>query len=214
MPAPPARTLARELYDGPLWPYVLEDAASGYDFANFLTALLADAQPIADLVRDDPNTGAVGWSALVDVDRAPAWALPWLAALVGVVDNPGLSDAARRLRIREMPGQRRGTVGAMMGAARQHLIGPLGTGASATVYMSERAGSAYRLNVSTFVSETPNPDLVEEALMEAKPAGIVLNYQTIGAGTWADVLATHADWQEVLDDFDDWEHVLTDPTHT
>lgn len=214
MPVPTAGTLAYELYTGPLEPYTAEDAENDFALGTFLTAMLAGAQEIADLVRDDPVTGAVGWSALVNADRAPEWALPWLASLVGVTDAPWLADPERRLRIKATAGQHRGTVAAMQGAARQYLVGPDGTGESATVYFSERHGSAYRLSVATLAAETPDADMVEAALLEQKPAGIVLTYTVLGAGDYNELAATHATYTEVDTDFTDYFDVLSDPSQT
>jgi hypothetical protein len=173
MPVPTAGTLAAELYSDALAPYTRADAAHGYALGTFLMALTLGAEDIATLVRDDPETGAVGWSAIVDADRAPEWALPWLAALVGVRDDAALTEAERRDRIKTRAGQQRGTLKAITDAPKPFLTG------TKTVTVTERVGgNAWQLAVSTLAAETPDPDRVEAAIRAEKPAGIVLTYTT------------------------------------
>jgi hypothetical protein len=212
--APAAGTLAGELYADQLAPYTREDEANGYALGVFLIVLLSMAQDIADLVRDDPDSDAPGWSALVDADRAPAWALPWLAQLAGVVLRANLSEAAQRLAIKELAGQKRGRLRSGA-AARQYLIGPDGSPDTATVYVFERYGSAYRMRIATLEAETPDPAAVLAALEAEKAGGIILDYDVIAAGgDWDALASTHATWAEVLTDFTDWADVLADPTQT
>lgn len=173
MPVPADGTLASELYTDALAPYAREDAEHDFVLGTFLIGLLAPAQEIADLVRDDPDTGATGWSALVDADRCPVWALPWLAQLVGVRDEPTLSEVERRARIKDMAGLHRGTVAYAQAAAAAYLTG------TKTVNVTERDGGAWLITVETLSAETPDPDLVEQALLAAKPAGLLLTYNVV-----------------------------------
>lgn len=213
MARPVVGTLAEEALVE-LEPYAHAEEDLDWPLLTYLGSLLGRAQEVADLARDSDD--GPGWSAIVDPDRAPAAWLPWLAQLAGVripppdaPDASQLSEADQRLRIKETAGQRRGTPDAVKGAARQHLTG------DRAVYLSERHGSAYQLRVATLETETPDPDLVLAALLEQKPAGIVLIYDTVPVGgDWDALNSTHASWNEVLSDFDDWTGVVIDPTTT
>lgn len=217
MARPAVGTLAEEALER-LDPVAHEDEQLDWPLLSYLGALLGRAQEVADLARDSDD--GPGWSAIVDPERAPTAWLPWTAQLVGVrMPPPGspeyseLSEDAQRLRIRETDGQRRGSVGALKGAARQHLVGPDGTPDTATVHIFERHGSAYRLSVATLDGETPDPARVEAALLDQKPAGIVLVYDVIEAGGDYDALAsTHSDYADVAATFVDYHEVLIDPT--
>lgn len=111
-----------------------------------------------------------GWRRMLDPTRCPAWALPWVAQLVGSPNLAGLTEAQQRAVVVDSPTLRRGTPAAIRAAAQMHLTG------SAEVYIAERVDSAYTLLVQTHTSQTPDPDLVEAAVRAAKPAGLVLTY--------------------------------------
>lgn len=211
MARPAVGTLAEEVYER-LEPVTHEEEQLDWPLLALLGALLDRAQEVADLARESDD--GPGWSSIVDPDRAPAAWLPWLAQLVGVEIPPtgtpeasGLDEAAQRLRIKETDGQNRGTVAAIKGAARQYLTG------DRTAYLTERHGSAYALAVATLEAETPSPLLVEAALLEQKPAGLVLVYDVIPAGGDYDALSsTHTDYADVTATYVDYHEILTDPT--
>src|SRR5437764_7240325 len=121
-------------------------------------------QLVEDLVRD--TLDGPGWSALVDLDRCPDVALPWLAQLVGVRLLPGSTPDEQRARIASTDGFRRGTRDAMIAAARATLTG------AGTVILRERDGDpvaepidyAYRLTAITYADETPDASATEQAL--------------------------------------------------
>lgn len=179
-------------------------------FEAFVAAAIAPAQEVADLVRDDPETGELGWSAVVDPSRAPAGWLPWLSLLAGADDDESLSEAGRRVNIAENPRRIRGTLPSLNAAVRATLANPV----TARVYISERHGSAYGIRVATFEADTPNPTATEAAARRAKRVGLVLTYDLIAGGDWDALESTHADWDEVDTDFSTWADVLTDPSHT
>lgn len=90
-----------------------------YSMASFVD------KKINSLIRDgigatgysDPTyVGAPGWSQLVDIDRCPDFALPWLGQLVGVNIPAGLSRADMVTRIKERSGFQRGTVSSLVSA--------------------------------------------------------------------------------------------------
>ena len=136
-------------------PLAPDDAEHGDAHAYLAGAMAATLERAAEIY--DPDEGLPG-SPLVDVDRCPDWALPWLAQLVGVViperDTPELA----RERIRAVAGWKRGTPGAMRAAASMYL-----TVDNPTVHFRERDPTGgdppYCLEVVTRKDEVPETDL-------------------------------------------------------
>jgi hypothetical protein len=173
--------LAEEIYAA-LGPLTADDQRHGWQLLRFVSAISQAPQVTEDLVRD--SDAGPGWSSVLDVDRAPAEALGWLAQFVGVDVEPNIDPNSQRLRIKETAGFRRGTKAAIEGAARQFLTG------NRTVQVQERDTSAYHLKVTTFETETPFPDRTEAALQAQKPAGLVLQYVMSSGATYAELKAT------------------------
>lgn len=145
------------------------DADGGYLLLRLLEgwgALLGD---VDDRVR--ATADGDGWEQELDVDvtRSPAW----LGQFVGVTIPDGTPDARARELVRERRSFRRGSPAQLIEVARAHLTG------SARVDLRERDGSAYRVTVTTYATETPDPAAVLEALMEAKPAGLLLTHEVL-----------------------------------
>lgn len=164
------------------------------------TSLLGD---IDDLVR-----GPDGWVHLLDPTRSPAGWLPWLAQFAGVRLADGLDEAQQRVRIVETSGQRRGTVAAIEGAARQLLSG------SRLVRLEERTDpdgmpDAYRLRVTTFAEETDDPDAVEAAVRAETPAGLVLHYRMLPGASYDDLAAVHATYDQLAGAFATYDQMRT-----
>jgi len=207
MPPPyPSTPYQQQLYDA-LYPLAYDDANQGYDLFIYCGALARMCDQIETYARDTDD-GKPGWSILLDVDRCPTEALGWLAQFVGVKLNPVLSDADQRARIRSTDGFKRGTIGAMVGAAQQFLTG------SKTVYVKERdssvssvLGGAYGLTILTLASETPDSAAVLAALQSQKPAGVILAYNTVTGMTWQLVNTTYASWNAVKTAFVTWNGV-------
>lgn len=169
-------------------PLAPDDAAHGDAHAALAGAMAAALQRVAEIY--DPDEGAPG-SPLVDVDRCPEWALPWLAQLVGVAIPVGMDPDTAREAIRSVAGWKRGTPAALRAAAGFHLTG------SKTVYFRERDPSGtdppYTLEVVTRTSETPDPAAVLAELKRQKPAGIVLTYRTVAGWDYQELTATGPD---------------------
>jgi hypothetical protein len=168
------------------------------------------AQEIDDLVAD--SDAGPGWSPIMDVDRAPVKALPWLGQWVGVTVDTSRSEDAQRAQIRDEAGFRRGTPAAIVAATRSTLVPVVSD--PPTVLMTERDTGAYRLKIRTYDVETPDPAATLAAILTQKPAGIVLDYDTISTWTWEVLRDSFATWQDVNDYYADWQHVKDDsPTH-
>jgi Phage tail protein (Tail_P2_I) len=157
-------------------PLAFEDAAHGYAHAHLAEAL---AQPLLRLQQAFDPEDAAPFETLLDPERCPDWALPWLAQLVGIALPSTASVADQRTIIAELASHKRGTTAMLRAAAGLHLTG------DKTVYFRERdqdgADPPYALQVVTLVTETPDPDAVLAALMAQKPGGIILNYGQVAS---------------------------------
>jgi hypothetical protein len=159
------------------------------DLATYAGAIGAMFAPVDDLVRD--TDAGDGWTALLDVDRAPADALAFLAQFVGVRLQADLTDAAQRARIVGTDGFKRGSAGAVRAAAQQYLTG------ARRVIFRERDGGAYRLTVITYTADTPDPAAVLRALLAQKPAGIILTHLVENGQDYQQVRTIHATYAAV-----------------
>ena len=100
------------------------DGASGYPLYAFIYGIASTVDiEINSLIRDgigasgyaDPQyANAPGWSQLVDIDRCPTFALPWLGQLVGVSMPSGLTRSEMVSRIKNRSGFQRGTSEALV----------------------------------------------------------------------------------------------------
>jgi len=116
-------------------PLAPDDANYGFAHAYLCEAM---AQPFLEVQQVfDPEGDVPPVAPLLDPDLCPAFALPWLAQLVGITLPPGLSEDASRALVQSVWGFRRGTPAAMMAAAQLYLQG------AKTVFFRERdAGHA------------------------------------------------------------------------
>jgi hypothetical protein len=208
MAQPTVTRAAQELYDAHA-PIAGQDEQADWPLLRYLSAIARMFDWIYDLVS--PETGPP-WSPALDVDRAPAFLLPWLAQFVGIRFKTGRTEAEQRAEIRERPRWKRGRPAAIEAEAKLHLTG------TKTVYLNERHGSAYLLTITTLVSETPDVPALQAAILDPyygqKPAGIVLDFVQIVGGDWLTLDATHADWTEVIADLTDWSDAIADPSQT
>lgn len=157
----------------------------------------------ADTDTDD------GWSIILDVDRCPDYALPYLGQFVGVSVPIGTDEASARQLIRDKPRQSRGTPASIVAAAQRNLTG------SKSVVLRERDGAVgtddpYRITVITYTAETPDPDAVLNEILTVKPGGIVLNYLTLAGQDWQAVANTYGTWTAVDTAYPNWRGVKSD----
>lgn len=194
MTRPVVSATAEEAYEA-LGPWTTPDPDHAYFLLRFVASTANLLQPVNDLARDTDD--APGWAVLFDPDRAPVDALDWLGQFLGVAPMFGLTEAARRARVRETAGFRRGTVAAIEGAARQYL-----TGARQVKVVERDGGSAYRIRVRTYLAETPNPEAVRQALVDQKPAGIVMTYDVAVGATYGELTEEFATYGQLNAAFD------------
>jgi hypothetical protein len=210
LPGPPAG-LAPDTFAGRLYamlaPLAQLDPNAGWSLLILTNAIGTMYQLVEDWVRD--SAAGPGWSLLMDVDRCPVEALPWLGQFVGVRLLPNSSEADQRARIASTDGFRRGTPAAMIGAAQATLTG------TRTLRFKERSGDtavtpeyAYYLDAVTYKNETPDPAATLRALLAQKPAGLVLTYNAIDQNTWQIVKDDNVSWQAVKTRYPTWYDVL------
>jgi hypothetical protein len=163
-------------------PYLVDDDDGS--LATYLEALSRGFEQIDSVVRD--TDAGPGWSAMLDADRAPTWALRWLGQLVGVQIAPGQDESVARQAIRTPAGWRRGTPQAIIDAVKQTLTG------TQTVILLERDTGAYHLTVATFTDETPDTAATEAAALSQKPAGLLMDVVTISHWAYITMNAGYA----------------------
>lgn len=153
-----------------LQPMMYDDANHGNALAVYLGALGDNLfQEIEDWASDT-DLGQPGYSLLLDADRVPDKAIPWLAQFVGVTITKGLPAADQRSQLKGLTNWKRGTVDALQAAPLPYLTG------SKTVIIKERFTGAYNFEVITYTSETPDSASVLAALIAQKPAGLIMTY--------------------------------------
>lgn len=216
LPTPPAE-LAPDTFAGRLYamlePLAQLDIQAGWSLLILVNAIGTAYQLVEDWVRDTPD--GPGWSLLLDVNRCPPEALPWLGQFAGVRIPPALVvDADRRAWVASTDGFKRGTRAAIIGAARATLTG------AQTVVFRERDGAAmghpgspdyaYGLTVITYTSQTPNPTATLNAILSQKPGGIMLVYRTATGQDYASVKANNATYAALKSKYATYAGVVTD----
>lgn len=202
MARPIVGTFTEEWY-AQLEPVQYAEVQHDYPLLRFLNAMGLNFQEIEDYSTELGSE--IPWSLLIDVDRSPLKALPYLAQFVGVRFPTGLTEAQQRQRIKDAPNLRRGSPAAMVAAAQTYLTG------NKTVILRERyLGNAYRIQVTTYTSQTPSQAIVETALRSQKPGGIILEYQVMPGQDWQTLVDTRATWQVVINTYPTWDSVIND----
>lgn len=203
MAKPVVSDVANELYDI-LSPLAFADESNGWPLLHFCEALIGAVQLVNDYSEN-------AWANLLDIDKTTDEALPWLAQFVGVVLLPQLStessaDFSTRIRayIKSTPGFTRGSKAAMIAEIQQHLTG------EKVVIFRERYGGAYKLEIRTYTSQTPDSARVLKAILSQKPAGIVLDYITVTGQDWQQLFTNYVTWQNVFTTYPTWQDVVED----
>jgi Phage tail protein (Tail_P2_I) len=128
-------------------PVAIWDADYDWPLLKYLGAVGQMLELLDSLAHDD-----IAWSGMLDLDRVPSNALPWLAQFLGVVLDVSLPDDEQRQQIRTHIGWSRGTPATFKMLAAQKLTG------TRTVELHERDTSAYHFTVVTYQDETPPDD--------------------------------------------------------
>lgn len=199
MTAPPVVSApAGELYDALGAGFTAEDELTGWLTLLFCDAAMVPFERVWDLVVER------GWDALFDVDRCPAWALPWLAQVVGARLIPGLDEDGIRLTIRNINTATRATPVALVAAARRLLTG------NRSIKIDERyGGNARAVRVRTYDIETPNPAAVATAIEDELPSFLELTYAVFAGATYQEVRDSGMTYAQVRDAFPTYDDLRT-----
>lgn len=171
-----------------LAPMLYAEGTTGSALTDYVTGLSLPFELVETWVSDTDED--IGWSLLLDIDRCPVEALPWLAQIVGMTLNTALSEADQRQQLHDVSNWKRGTPGAIRGAPAPYLTG------TKTVVLRERFDGSgndapYDFEVITLSSETTDATKVLAALTTQKPTGDRLTY----------VNSTGQDLQDVKDNY-------------
>jgi tail protein P2 I len=184
------------------------DEATGFQLRKACEAWCSPAQDIYDIVRE--RSDSPSWAILLDPDRCPAAALPYLAQYVGVVITPEMSEQQIRNEIKEPTGWARGRPPAIRIGTRRTLEAV--EGEELMVIIRARTPEVGHHYVRTLLSQTPDPERTEWVLINKLiPAWEKLDYDAIDGVTFADItakFATFGDLAAVFPTFKDLAEVL------
>jgi hypothetical protein len=204
VPAPEVSPAALELYEAMDPAFTAPDPAHDYTLLKLCGALTTgNIDLIFEIVTD--RAAGPGWQILLDPERCPAAALPYLAQFVGAVLTPNMNEAERRAAISEPEGFGRGTPSAIVAVAKRRL-----TGTKTVLLVEFYTGNAYRMKLVTLESETPEPEeTLADILREQKPIGIRLFYNASPDWDWEELMLEQATWNDVMAEFATWDAVTT-----
>lgn len=186
---------AQDVLDA-LAPMLYAEDSTGNALTDFITGISQPFELVEEWASDTDTK--VGWSLLLDVDRCPLEALPWLAQIVGLRLNTALSEADQRQQIEDAPNWKRGTPGAMKAAPMPYLTG------TKTVIIRERYDGSgndapYAIQATTYSSETADAVIVEAAIRSQKAAGLILTYVELSGQDYQTVKDNYATYQALKD---------------
>jgi hypothetical protein len=196
--ARPTTTPFQERLYAALEPHTDQDELLGWPLLIYLGAIASMFDQIESYARDG-DQGQPGWSIIVDPDRVPIEAIPWLALITGTTlqlqgKQAGESDTEYVDRLRQQVADannlKRGTIGSIIGAAKATLTG------TQTVLYRERDGGAYNLTILTIDSETPDTTLTLNEIEKKTPAGLILDYAAVSSFIY---LMVHTDYAAYTD---------------
>ena len=165
-------------------------ARESEDLGEFVEGLTAPIELPYEIVGEEDQE--YGWSIVLDPDLCPAEALPWLAQFEGVELTEDMNEAQRRAAIRSRDGSGRGRPATIIGRIERTLT------ISRRVIVSEQhEGDAYILWIRTLASETPDENLTRAAAVSQKPAGIVLDYDTIVDGSYDELALEYSTYDDI-----------------
>lgn len=229
-PVRPDVTVAGESLYESLGPLTIQDEELGWPLLRYCDAAGQLLQKVDDLARD--TDAGPGWSQIVDPDRAPAAALPWLGQFVGARVDVGRPVLDQRTEVKAETGFERGTAAAILAAAQRYLTG------DQRVRIIERyAGEPYAfavvvfgwqvvpqsyaelsgnyptyLNLSeqflTYEVAPPATDELRRAISLAKPAGLQLSIIVAAGAEYADLSDTYATYADLSARWPTYEPML------
>lgn len=171
-----------ELY-GNLTPFHYGEPDNDYALRKFCQAISLPFELVHFLVRDDQDTGKIGWSAAFDPTRAPDSILPWLQQFVGAGHVAGETPADLRQRIKDADAFRRGTIASIMDAAAR-------VGCTAFQIDERDSGSPWRIKMWFIAAEYTGDKFFEIA--KKVPAGIIIDVDFFDGVTYEDIRTTYS----------------------
>ena len=166
------------------------------DLDDFIRAVAGMWANVEVYIDDDPDNDIVAWQPLFDVDIAPLKSLPWLAQCVGERLPVGMTEDQARDWIRLSPNWQRGTPQGIVNSVKRHLTG------TQTVMFAERmhldgTPDDDTVAIATYEEETPDQDIILDALRHNVPADLMFEYEALPQATWAVVQGGMDDWAEL-----------------
>lgn len=159
--------MADEVY-AKVEPIAAEDAQYGYPTRALVRAIGSMFGQVEETIRADATHNA--WTAPLDVNRCPAYLLPWMGQAVGVAVTPGTTTAEMRAQISEEGAWKRGWLTTWLA-----IIGTTLTGTK-RIRLTERSSGAWQALIVTKPSETPSASTTERVGNANKPVGLVVTY--------------------------------------
>lgn len=208
MPRPEASQAAEELYSALDPAFTVADEANDWTALKICMAIVAGKLDLLWEYLIDDVTDLPAWSILLDPERCPDEALPWLAQFDGAVLTPEMDAEARRNAIQVPEAFSRGRLASLEAVAKRRLTG------TKTILVTERyTGNPWRLRVETIEAETPDPEGTERDIKQLQtPIGIVLFFNTRAIWDWGEVkaeIAKYPTWKSIKEAFAIWKDFRT-----
>lgn len=181
------------------------DPAADWTALRLMAAMTAGMQRALDLLTiADPDTSASGTSELANPDRVPREWLGWLGLLLGIDITRLPVELARDVVSDATASRMRGSRAAIAAAVARTLSDAV---PAPRVWANFSGTDPYRISIVTNIAQTPDPVATLQAALAEKPAGMVLELQTVEAATWAEVETQYATWADVESAFATWADV-------
>jgi hypothetical protein len=191
----PMEPFAYELYQG-LEPLHFGESTHGYALAYYCRAIGLMFDYIDKLARQ------YEWESIMDPNEVPREGIRWLGQFVGVQIDHGTPEGQMRAKLLDRSGWYRGTPLAIANAAAATL-----TGTRSVILLERYGGNAWHLRVLTRTGETPVPAATLDAVLNVKPAGIILEHQVVDTLTYDLLAAQHASYNAVQAAFTDYADI-------
>lgn len=194
---------AQDLLDA-LAPMLYAENETNHALGTYLTGLSRPFELVESWASDTDTEP--GWSLLLDIDRCPDEALPWLAQLCGIKLAPGLSASNQRAQIDSLASFKRGTPSAIKAAPLPYLTG------TKSVTLRERYdGSANdapnHLQVLVLDTEVVDSVAAEAATRAQKPAGNIMTFTILTGQDYQHIKDTYTSYQDVKNAYHTYQGV-------
>lgn len=207
MSEPNASPAARAIYEGLDPAFTRADPDNDFTTLRMCMAIVAGKIDLLWEYLIDDVTNLPALAILLDPERCPESALPWLSQFSGADLTPEMTEEARRLAIQTPEAFSRGRVKSIEAVAKRRL-----TGTKSVIVTERYTGSVWRLRIETLEEETPDPDGTEaDIIAYQKPIGILLFFNSRVNWTWGEAKksAEFPTWKSVKENFATWHDYRT-----